>query len=77
MKMNLLLVFSFLVIISCKESTSEQESQITSPEDYNNYLAVQKARTTSPYFELWNSKITSDSVELPSFSAVAGQYAIF
>lgn len=75
--MNLLLVFSFLVIISCKESTSEQESQITSPEDYNNYLAVQKARTTSPYFELWNSKITSDSVELPSFSAVAGQYAIF
>lgn len=77
MKINLLLLLSFLLIISCKESTSEQESQITDSEDYNNYLAVQKARTTSAYFELWNSKITTDSIELPSFSAVAGQYNMF
>ncbi len=77
MKIHLFLLLSFLLIIGCKESTSEQESQITNSEDYNNYLAVQKARTTSPYFELWNSKITTDSVELPSFSAVAGQYNMF
>ena len=70
MKINLLFLLSFILIISCKNSTSEEESPITNSEDYNNYLAVQKARTTSPYFELWNSKITSDSVELPSFTAV-------
>ncbi|MBZ9729048.1 hypothetical protein LB467_05065 [Salegentibacter sp. JZCK2] len=77
MKINFLLILSFLLIISCKESTSEQESQITNSEDYDNYLAIQKARTTSPYFELWNSKITADSIELPSFTAVAGQYNMF
>lgn len=79
MKINLLLLLSSLLIISCKESTSvqEKESQITNSEDYNNYLAIQKARITSPYFELWNSKITTDSVELPAFTAVAGQYNMF
>lgn len=65
------------MIISCKNSTSKEESQITNSKDYNNYLAVQKARTTSPYFELWNSKISEDSVELPSFTAVASQYNMF
>lgn len=76
MKINFLLLLSFLLIISCKES-SEQVSQITNSEDYNSYLAIQKARTTSPYFELWNSKITSDSIELPGFTAVAGEYNMF
>ncbi|RKS55454.1 hypothetical protein BC962_0417 [Gillisia mitskevichiae] len=79
MKTNLLLLLSFFLIISCKDSTSEKEKEkkITNSEDYNNFLAIQKARSTSPYFELWNSKITSDSVELPSFTAVAGQYNMF
>lgn len=79
MKINLLLLLSFLLIISCKESDPEVKhgSRITHSEDYNNYLAIQKARTTSPYFELWNSKITTDSVELSSLSAVAGQYNMF
>lgn len=68
-----------MLIISCKDSASEkeQETRISNSEDYNNYLAVQKARTTSPYFELWNSKITTDSIELPSFTAVAGEYNMF
>ncbi len=79
MKINLLLLLSFFLIISCKDSTSEDKNslQITKSEDYNHYLAIQKARSTSPYFELWNSKITTDSVELPSFTAVAGQYNLF
>ncbi|WP_010230812.1 tetratricopeptide repeat protein [Gillisia marina] len=79
MKINFLLLLSFLLIISCKDSSSEekQETPISNSEDYNNFLAIQKARTTSPYFELWNSKITTDSVELPSFTAVAGQYNMF
>jgi len=79
MKINLILLLSFFLIISCKDSTSDKktENTIANSEDYNNYLAIQKARSTSPYFELWNSKITADSVELPSFTAVAGQYNIF
>ncbi len=79
MKINFIFLLSFFLLISCKDSTSEgeQERQITNSEDYNNYLAIQKVRTTSPYFELWNSKITADSVELPSFTAVAGQYNMF
>ncbi|HSM63942.1 MAG TPA: hypothetical protein VK833_08405 [Gillisia sp.] len=79
MKTKIFFLLSFFLIISCKDSTSEggQEKQITNSEDYNNYLAIQKARTSSPYFELWNSKITADSVELPSFGAVAGQYNMF
>ncbi|WP_144960256.1 tetratricopeptide repeat protein [Gillisia sp. Hel_I_86] len=79
MKINLILLLAFLLIISCKDSTSEKEkdNKITKAEDYNNFLAIQKARSTSPYFELWNSKITADSMELSSFTAVAGQYNMF
>ena len=61
-------------MISCDQ---EADEKVTTPEDYNKYLAVKEARTTSPYFELWNSKITKDSLELPSFAAVAGQYNTF
>lgn len=76
MKIHILLLVSFFLIISCDESTSEQQ-QITNSEDYNHFLEVQNPRTTSPYYELWNSKITTDSVELMSFAAVAGQYDMF
>ena len=61
-------------MISCDQ---EADEKVTTPEDYNKYLAVTETRTTSPYFELWNSKITKDSLELPSFAAVAGQYNSF
>lgn len=77
MKTKLLFLFGLFLIISCNESAPKKETQISNSEDYNEYLAVQKARTNSPYFELWNSKITPDSIELPSFSAVAGQYNMF
>ncbi|NEV93053.1 hypothetical protein G3567_02685 [Psychroflexus sp. YR1-1] len=77
MKNITLLLFGFLLIISCKNSTSEEDNPIVTPEDYNAFLAVQNASTTSPYFELWNSKITADSLELASFTAVAGQYTGF
>ena len=79
MKINILFILSFFLLIGCKDSETEKkvEAQISNSEDYNKYLAIQKSRTTSPYFELWNSKITADSIELPSFSAVAGQYNMF
>lgn len=78
MKTNLLLLLSFIIVTSCQDSSTQKENlAITKSEDYNDFLAIQKTRSTSPYFELWNAKITKDSVELPSFTAVAGQYNTF
>lgn len=74
MKINILFLLLSILFISCD---NQKEEQVSNPDDYNKYLAVQEARTTSPYYELWNSKITSDSVELPSFGPVAGQYTAF
>lgn len=71
MKINIFLLLMSVLMISCDQ---EADKKVTTPEDYNEYLAVKESRTTSPYFELWNSKITKDSLELPSFAAVAGQY---
>ncbi|SDR93941.1 tetratricopeptide repeat protein [Christiangramia echinicola] len=74
MKINIFLLLMSVLMISCDQ---ESDKKVTAPEDYNEYLAVKESRTTSPYFELWNSKITKDSLELPSFAAVAGQYNTF
>lgn len=74
MKTKILILLLSILAISCDQNSDEK---VSDPHDYNQYLAVQKASTTSPYFELWNSKITRDSIELPSFGAVAGQYNMF
>jgi len=37
-------------------------------------LVSKPVKTTSKYFELWNSKIKPDSIQLTSFSVVAGEY---
>ncbi len=63
-------LFIFILLLSC-----QGESGFTSnPADYNDYLAAESPQTTSRYFELWNSKITPDSVETLSFAVVAGEY---
>ncbi len=72
-----LIFYSFLLsvlMISCAEKS---EKLVSNPDDYNKYLTSQERVTTSPYYELWNSKITTDSIELPGFAAVAGQYNLF
>lgn len=74
MKTKILILLLSILAISCDQGSDEK---VSDPHDYNKYLAVQEASTTSPYFELWNSKITRDSIELPSFGAVAGQYNMF
>lgn len=74
MKTNILILLLSILAISCDQDSDEK---VSNPHDYNKYLAVQEAYTTSPYFELWDSKITRDSIELPSFGAVAGQYNMF
>ncbi len=65
------LLFLILSIYSC---STKKENTITNKEDYNQYLNSTTAKTTSKYFELWNSKIQPDSIQLLSFGIVGGEY---
>jgi len=67
---HFILILLTLFFISC----GKEGKFITDPNDYNAYLKTQPSTTTSKYFELWNSKIQSDSTQLMSFSHVAGEY---
>lgn len=68
---HILVLAIIFMVVSC--NTTEQEFT-TSPIDYDKYLATEAPKTTSKYFELWNSKITSDSTQLLSFGNVASEY---
>ena len=60
-----------MLLFSCNQ---KNENEITSAQDYDKFLTSNPVKTTSKYFELWNSKIKPDSIQLPSFSVVAGEY---
>lgn len=63
-----------LLLVSCNHKNS---SFVTNTKDYDAYLVSTTPETTSKYFQLWNSKIKPDSVQLLSFSNVAGSYGRF
>ncbi len=65
-------IYSILLLLSC---SSKKDENIASKEDYDKYLVADEVKTTSKYFELWNSKIKPDSVQLLSFANVAGEYS--
>ncbi|MCK0146984.1 hypothetical protein MWU78_15105 [Arenibacter sp. F26102] len=67
----LLFMMALVVMVSC---TQESYKQITDAEDYNVFLGSVESKKTSKYFELWNSKIQPDSMQLMSFGIVAGEY---
>lgn len=60
-----------LFLSSCRTNNN---GQITDREDYNKYLTSSPSKTTSKYFELWDSKIMPDSSQLMSFGIVGGEY---
>jgi len=62
---------TLLFLFSCQ---TEPKSSLTDARDYNKYLVSNPSRTTSKYFELWNSKIKPDSSQLMSFGIVGGEY---
>lgn len=64
-------VFSALLLGSC---SSSNEGIIGNQEDYNPFLSVSEPKTTSKYFELWNTKVLPDSMQLTSFGIVGGEY---
>ncbi len=68
---RILLLFFLLLIVSCMQNDKTFK---TSKNDYDKFLSTKAAKTTSKYFELWNSKIQPDSIQLTSFGIVAGEY---
>ena len=71
MKHIIVFVLSVLLLSSC---SSKKENSIADSNDYDQYLRSDAVKTTSKHFELWNSKIKSDSTQLLSFANVAGEY---
>lgn len=67
-----LLTIALLIMVSC---TQEPSRQITDADNYNVFLGSGEPKKTSKYFELWNSKIKPDSMQLMSFGIVAGEYS--
>lgn len=68
-----LIIFLTLVILVSSCNIKNQDA-IAKKEDYNKYLVAKPIKTTSKYFELWNSKIRPDSMQLTSFGIVGGEY---
>ncbi|MBO0322360.1 hypothetical protein J0X14_08635 [Muricauda sp. CAU 1633] len=62
-----------MVLFSCKQETGFT----TQRDDYDRYLAAKPVKTTSKYFQLWDNKIKSDSLQLLSLGNVAGEYNRF
>ncbi|MGJ8659481.1 MAG: tetratricopeptide repeat protein [Cellulophaga fucicola] len=64
----------FLLILSIVSCNLTSNPTITDSQDYNAYLKVEAKKTTSRKYELWNSKIKPDSMQLTSFGIVAQEY---
>lgn len=63
-----------LICFSCETNHSKFA---TNKQDYDAYLESDPIKTTSKYFELWNSKIKPDSLQLLSLGNVASEYSRF
>ncbi len=63
-----------MLIVLVSACTTKNPDAVAQKADYNQYLVSQPTKTTSKYFELWNSKIRPDSIQLTSFGIVGGEY---
>lgn len=70
MKYLIILCTTFF-FLSCAQKEKEF---VTSDKDYEEYLQIEPQERISKYYELWNSKITTDSTQLLSFGNVASEY---
>ncbi len=64
----------FLLVVLLLGSCQEEKDKITRLEEYNSFLDPEPVLTTSKYFELWNSKINTDSTQVLSLGNVAAEY---
>ena len=67
------LVMGLLILSAC-HTEKKPVGAITNENDYNKFLTAEAPTTTSKYFEIWNSKIKPDSMQLTSFGIVASEY---
>ena len=70
-------ILPIVLIMALWSCSSNTDVKITDSNDYDKYLSSKPAKVTSKYFELWNSKIKPDSMQLTSFGIVAGEYTRF
>ncbi len=68
---------STLIALVLLFSCGKEQKKVTHAEDYNTYLKVEQVETTSKFFELWNSKIKTDSLQSLALSNVAKEYTRF
>lgn len=59
-----------MVLLSCQQEKVFKTDQ----NDYNHFLASEPMKTTSKYYQLWDSKIKQDSLQILSLGNVAGEY---
>ncbi|SIR41492.1 tetratricopeptide repeat protein [Maribacter ulvicola] len=64
-----------IVVILVSSCNTKNQDAIANTEDYNKFLVANEIKTTSKYFDLWNSKIRPDSMQLTSFGVVGGEYS--
>ena len=70
---KLLTLCTLALLFSC----AKEKASITNAEDYNKYLTTSAVENTSKFFELWNGKIKSDSIQTMALANVAREYGRF
>ncbi len=68
------LINLFIVLILVSSCGTENQDAVAQKNDYDKYLVSNEVETSSKYFDLWNSKIRPDSMQLTSFGIVGGEY---
>ncbi|WP_077403220.1 tetratricopeptide repeat protein [Cellulophaga omnivescoria] len=64
----------FILLITFASCNLDGNTTVTNAKDYNAFLKVDAEKTTSRQYELWNSKIKPDSMQIASFGMVAQEY---
>lgn len=67
-------ITTFILVLFLSSCQTDSDNQMTDKKDYDKYLVSNPPKTSSKYFELWNSKIKPDSSQLMSFGIVGGEY---
>tara|TARA_R110000765_G_scaffold297949_1_gene393084 strand:- start:214 stop:1491 length:1278 start_codon:yes stop_codon:yes gene_type:complete len=68
------LIKLFIVLILVSSCGTKNQDAVAQKNDYDKYLVSNEVETSSKYFDLWNSKIRPDSMQLTSFGIVGGEY---
>lgn len=72
------LVYTLLLSTLFLSCSNDSKSFETNSDDYNSYLnTIETPEKTSKYYELWNGKIKTDSVQMMALANVGGEYTRF